>query len=87
MSRHTIILATGLIVTLAGSLSASRVNARTPECPDVFVFGSDCTELNAVSQCQNFADGTYGDGCTVLCASCSSLGNYNCKTDIQQCQQ
>jgi hypothetical protein len=54
-------------------------------CPSAWAEGTGCTAETAKSQCQTDADAFYGVGCTVLCAHCSSGGDYNCEFIESQC--
>lgn len=85
MRIHGVVIVASLMTCIVGLASASSRSSRTPECPDNFAYGYDCTEQNALTNCTAQMHSVYGPDCNVLCAHCSSLGNYNCSTSVAQC--
>jgi len=72
-----------LVVIVVGSASGEAV--RGPECPDGFAFGHECTEYNAMNECQTKLNQVYGPDCDPVCARCSG-DNFNCFTTVVQCE-
>ena len=81
-----VILGLSLVTVFAGTAVASTPRKESENCPDGFAFGAECVAENALTSCQTQADAAYKN-CTVLCAHCSSLGNFNCFTTQAQCGQ
>jgi hypothetical protein len=83
MNRIRMIVTTlALFTCVVGAAAASSSAAMVPaECADSMVFGSGCTAETAMSVCQQ-----HYSSCDIVCASCSSLGNFNCNTSSEQCE-
>jgi hypothetical protein len=82
------VLAMAMVTTLIGAAYASSASPTAelgPECPDGYSFGNECTSSSAMTACINDAITSY-PGCTVHCARCSTLNNFNCFMKPVQCQ-